>query len=229
MSKAMSYIKEQVGNKIKNGSQLQGYKIIDSFMRNSNSPIVNIQQLESHIRREIKPNINGADLAYDIIGLHLVYDYFLDRRAYDYLFNQMSGLINISALSKTSLSLLAAAKEQGFNKVGVDPNKDITYTFATQNDLSQEKLAVLVKDICLITGKSEYEITMVDKKTAVEYKYYSLLSLSDLTNLHDNNIFIEEKYIHNPEIKNQFAFMKKQRENANHIDSENKPKTPGLK
>ncbi|EPU3403734.1 hypothetical protein ACVV7K_003819 [Cronobacter sakazakii] len=229
MSKAMSYIREQVSKKIKNGNQLQGYKIIDSFMRNPNSPIVNIQQLESHIRREIKPGINGADLAYDIIGLHLIYDYFLDRRAYDYLFNQMSGLINISALSKTSLSLLAAAKEEGFSKVGVDPNRDITYYLATQNDLSQEKLAMLVKDICLITGKSEHEITMIDKNTAVEYKYYSLLSLSDLTNLHDNNIFIEEKYIHNPEIKNQFAFMKKQRENASHIDSGNKPKTPGLK
>lgn len=160
-----------------------------------------IKQTHIYVVFETFSEDDKQDLALDTLSIIQRRKSELNKFAIEYLFKNMLSFDNLHELDDKGFVLAENALKNGFK-----PCSDgLIYKVDANPQDSDEVARIISKALSVVDVKKEDVVIKSKQSADFNFRYYSLLSLSDLLNIHDNNIDIDERSIFDTEIRNQFS------------------------
>jgi len=140
------------------------------------------------------------------------------KDAVDYMFGKMLGFDNIKEINSKSLLLAEESLEYGFK-----PHSDGLTFFSDTIPQSHKELAEIINKLHSVAGVAMEDVLIKSQQAmGFDFRYYSFLDASELENLYDNNVSIDERCIFNSEIRKQYQFIISEKQKKASVDRQYK-------
>lgn len=140
------------------------------------------------------------------------------KDAVDFMFGKTLALNNVKELNSKSLLLAEESLKYGFK-----PHSDGLTFFADTTPQNHKELAEIINKLHSVVGVGMEDVVIKSSKNPdFDFRYYSFLDASELENLYDNNVSIDERCIFNIEIRKQYQFIVSEKQKKANVDRQHK-------
>lgn len=148
------------------------------------------------------------DLALDIFGIMQVKENKLRDDAVENLFRDILKFDDIKKMDIKGMILAKYAVKNGFKPHSNSLNLNIN----TSPPDSRSLAGIIDTVLSLVDVKKEDVSVTAEDNPEFTYRYYSFCSLSDLINLDENNIPVNDESIFSKNIRQEFSFYKSEKQ-----------------